>query len=186
MTRLVSQSGLHKVCAPGQYSKRNTTLLVQVLPCNPCLPQHTWCSATFSYAAEVRVGCSSVPANPPQYPKPNEQPFCMPQRSVWDPPQSQPTHRSTLDLMPLNTYPSLITYHSANLTHHTSSLAGERSQDYSSYSGAGGEEAWAARQGAALQGMRSADFNVPYGSSPERVRIMQDDYRVHGPSKYAA
>lgn len=61
----------------------------------------------------------------------------------------------------------------------------EPSQDYGSLSGMD-DDAWAANQVSALRGMKSADFSVPYGSSPQRVRIMQDDYNAYEPKRYAA
>lgn len=108
------------------------------------------------------------------------------QRSIWDLPEPHPAQRSTLDLMPLTTYPSLINPrppHSPRVPP-TNNLAGHSSQDHISFLGSAEEDVWAANQ--ALQGMRSADFSMPYGSSPERMRIVQDDYNAYKPKRYIA
>ena len=40
------------------------------------------------------------------------------------------------------------------------------------------DNSWAGNQIGGLRAMRSVDASMPYGSSPERVRLMQGDYRV--------
>ena len=111
---------------------------------------------------------------------------CVLPGSIWDLPEPHPAQRSTLDLMPLTTYPSLINPRPSNYPRvpPTNNLAGHSSQDHSSFLGSAEEDVWAANQ--ALQGMRSADFSMPYGSSPERMRIVQDDYNAYKPKRYIA
>ena len=124
-------------------------------------------------------------------------------QNVWDPRPTGFTHRHTTDNQPLATYPSLC--NPQGLTHYPSlssqavqgiwgsparsrapitfqGLEGEGSSEFmpGSLSSVAEEDAWAAHQMPGLHAMRSVDASMPYGSSPERVRLIQDDYHIKG------
>jgi len=52
------------------------------------------------------------------------------------------------------------------------------------------DDVWAAQQTSALRGTRSMDQSVdqsmPFGSSPERMRLLQHDYSTQGSDRYIA
>ena len=51
------------------------------------------------------------------------------------------------------------------------------------------DDVWAAQQMSALRGTRSmdqsVDQSVPFGSSPERMRLLQHDYNTQGSERYS-
>ena len=130
-------------------------------------------------------------------------------QNVWDPRPTEFTQRHTLDNRPLTTYPSLC--NPQGLTHYPSlssqavqgiwgsparsrpsatlsGLEGEGSSEFmpGSLSSVAEDDAWAGHQMSTLQAMRSVDASMPYGSSPERVRLIQDDYHIQGSGRWAA
>lgn len=125
-------------------------------------------------------------------------------QNVWDPKQSINTQRHTTDNQPLATYPSLCT--PQGLTHYPSlssqalqgiwgspararppatlqgPLDGEGSSEFmpGSLSSVFEDNSWTGQQMSGLRAMRSVDASVPYGNSPERLRLMQGDYQIRG------
>lgn len=123
-----------------------------------------------------------------------------------------PMRHNTLD-KPLATYPSLC--NPQGLTHYPSlssqnvqsiwgspahprtlsSLQGldaEGSSEFmpGSLSSVAEDDAWAAQQMGALPGIRlmdrSVDQSMPFGSSPERMRLLQHDYNTQGSERYGS
>ena len=47
------------------------------------------------------------------------------------------------------------------------------------------DDVWATKHMSAMRGRGSGDQSVPIGSSPERVRLLQDDYNTRGSGRYA-
>lgn len=123
-------------------------------------------------------------------------------QNIWEARPNDAPQRHTLD-NPLTTYPSLC--NPQGLTHYPSlssqnvqgiwgsparsrasaSLQGLEPQGSSEFmpgslSSVAEGEGWAAQQMRAGRGVRSVDQSVPFGSSPERVRLLQEDYHTRG------
>ena len=133
-------------------------------------------------------------------------------QNIWEArPNVAPMRQNTLD-KPLATYPSLC--NPQGLTHYPSlssqnvqgiwgsparprtlsSLQGldaEGSSEFmpGSLSSVAEDDAWDAQQMTALRGTRSMDLSVdqsmPFGSSPDRVRLLQHDYNTQGSERYS-
>ncbi|DBA74159.1 hypothetical protein WJX77_004162 [Trebouxia sp. C0004] len=115
--------------------------------------------------------------------------------NIWEAkPNAAPMRHNTLD-KPLATYPSLSSqsvqgiWGSPARPRTLSSLQGlaaEGSSEFmpGSLSSLAEDDAWAAQQMGPLWGIRSmdqsVDQSVPFGSSPERLRLLQHDYNTQG------
>ena len=136
---------------------------------------------------------------------------CCVLQNIWEArPNAAPMRHNTLD-KPLATYPSLC--NPQGLTHYPSlssqnvqsiwgspacprtlsSLQGldaEGSVEFmpGNLSSVAEDDVWAAQQMSALRGTRSMDQSVdqsmPFGSSPERMRLLQHDYNTQGSERY--
>ena len=131
-------------------------------------------------------------------------------QNIWEARPAGAPQRHTLDDHPLTTYPSLVT--PQGLTHYPSlssravqgiwgapslgrprassssqGLEGEGSSEFmpGSLTSVAEDVVWAAKQMSAMRGMGSGDQSVPIGSSPERVRLLQDDYNTRASGRYA-
>ncbi len=118
---------------------------------------------------------------------------------------------NTLD-KPLATYPSLcnpqgLTHYPSLSSQHVQGIWGSpaRPRTLSSLQGLDAEgscefvpgslgsvaedDVWAAQQMSALRGTRSmeqsVDQSMPFGSSPERMRLLQHDYSTQGSERYS-
>lgn len=130
-------------------------------------------------------------------------------QNVWDPKSSAHPQRHTTDNQTLATYPSLCT--PQGLTHYPSlssqalqgiwgspacsrapaTLPGPLDREGSSefmpgsLSNMAEDNSWTGHQMSGLHAMRSVDASMPYGSSPERLRLMQGDYQVRSSDRWA-
>ncbi len=128
--------------------------------------------------------------------------YCCVLQNIWEARPNGAPQRHTLD-NPLTSYPSLC--NPQGLTHYpslssqnvqgiwglpsrtralssTQGLETEGSSEFmpGSLSSVAEDDEWAANQISPMRGIRSVDQSVPFGSSPERVRLLQDDYNARG------